>query len=84
LFARDTGQGFAREPPHWKAPADPDIDIARVQAELASLLSPSPTDLDGLIRQSAFPAAAVMAALMQLELGLIVEFLPGNRVCRIG
>jgi len=83
LFARDTGQGFAQHQLAWEAPSAPDIDISRVQAELASLLSPSPTDVDALIRQSAFPAAAVMAALMQLELGLIVEFLPGNRVCRI-
>ena len=83
LFARAIGQGFADPPPLWEAPPDPDIDIAPVQSEVMRLLSPSPTEIDELIRRSRFPAPSIMAALMQLELALRVEFLAGNRVCRV-
>jgi DNA processing protein len=51
-----------------------------VRAALLRLLSPSPTDIDAVIRHSQFAPAAVMAALSQLELALRVEILPGNRV----
>jgi len=52
-----------------------------VRADLLRLLSPSPSDIDVVIRHSQFAPAAVMAALSQLELALRVEILPGNRVC---
>jgi DNA processing protein len=78
LFARDVGQGFSEPapPPPW-----PEEDLAAVRAELRQLLSPAPTSIDEVIRRSQFSAGAVMAALVQLELGLRVEMLPGNRVC---
>jgi DNA processing protein len=81
LFARDPGQGFADRLPAPDAP-DPAIDLAGVQASLLALLSPSPTSIDDLIRGTQLPASAVMAALMQLELALRVDYLPGNRVVR--
>jgi DNA processing protein len=55
--------------------------LAAVRAELRQLLSPAPTAIDDIIRRSQFPAGAIMAALVQLELGLRVDMLPGNRVC---
>ncbi len=83
LFARSTAQELSDETPPWDLPPDPDIDIAAVQSNILGLLSPSPTDLDDLVRRSLLPASAVAAALMQLELALRVEVLPGNRVCRV-
>jgi DNA processing protein len=83
LFARQTGQGFYEELPDWAAPADPEIDLARVQGNVLGLLSPSPTELDDLIRRSGFAAGAVAAALVPLELAQRIEILPGNRICRL-
>jgi DNA processing protein len=75
LFRRPEGLA---EPPARPAPP-PDSDLPRVRAELLRLLSPSPTDIDAVIRRSQFAPAAVMAALSQLELALMVEILPGGR-----
>jgi len=83
LFARGVGQGASEEPANWEGAPDNDFDIARVQADILGLLNPSPTEMDALIRCSGHPAAAVAAALMNLELALRVEFLPGNRICRL-
>jgi DNA processing protein len=83
LFAQNTGRGLADEAALWDAPPDPDIDIAAAQSNILGLLSASPTHLDDLVRRSLLPASAVSAALMQLELALRVEVLPGNRVCRV-
>ena len=46
---------------------------------LPNLMSPSPTSVDDLIRRCQLPAAAVNAALLDLELAGRVEILPGNR-----
>ncbi len=77
-FARQVGQGMT-EPP--ATPPGPEQDLGQVRAELLRLLGPSPTGIDDAIRRSQFSAAAIMAALVQLELGLRIEILPGNRVC---
>lgn len=75
--------GFAEPPAPLQAgplqPAD-DASLPRVRTDLLRLLSTAPTDIDVLIRHSQFAPAAVMAALAQLELALLVEVLPGNRV----
>jgi DNA processing protein len=83
LFAHAGAQGLADETAPWDAPSDAVIDIAAAQSNILCLLSPSPTDLDDLVRRSGLPASAVAAALMQLELALRVEIIPGNRVCRV-
>ncbi len=83
LFARSVGQEMSEPGAAWLAAPDQDIDMHRVQTDVLGLLSPSPTDIDDLIRHCIVPAAAVMAVLTQLELALRVEFLPGNRVCRL-
>jgi DNA processing protein len=82
LFAR-TAPGLSDELPLWECAPDPEMDIAAAQSSIMGLLSPSPTDLDDLVRRSGLPPAAVSAALLQLELALRVEFMPGNRVCRL-
>jgi DNA processing protein len=83
LFARSVGQEMSEPDSAWLAAPEKDIDIMRVQTDVLGLLSSSPTEIDDLIRHCTVPAAAVMAALTQLELALRVEFLPGNRVCRV-
>jgi DNA processing protein len=83
LFAREVGQEMSEPPTVWQGLPAGDIDIATLQTDVLALLSPSPTDIDDLIRHCTVSAAAVMAALTTLELGLRVEFLPGNRVSRV-
>jgi DNA processing protein len=82
LFARTPDDGFAEDLNLWNTPPEPDADLDAAQSALLTLLSPSPTELDDLVRRSALPASTVMAALMRLELALSVEFIPGNRVVR--
>jgi DNA processing protein len=48
------------------------------------LLQSSPTPVDDLVRRCQFSAAAVMVALLELELAGRVETLPGNRVALLG
>jgi DNA processing protein len=78
LFAHGKPPGLAEPPPPAIDP--PEAQLTRVRAELMNLISPSPTEIDVVIRHSQFAASAVMAALSQLELALRVEILPGNRV----
>ena len=49
-------------------------------AQVLELLESSPTPVDDLMRRCQFSAAAVMAALLELELAGRVVTLPGNRV----
>jgi DNA processing protein len=80
LFSRDVGQGVAEDILAWAGPPETDCDFSALQSELLGLLGPSPTEVDFLVRSSRFSAASVAAALVQLELALRVEFLPGNRI----
>jgi DNA processing protein len=77
---REAGQGMAEDAPGF---GDRPNDVKRAQVEVLWLLSASPTSVDELLRRSHFAPSAVMAALMQLELALRVEFLPGNLVCLV-
>jgi DNA processing protein len=52
----------------------------RLQATLASLLGPAPTDIDELVRQTGATAAAVAAALLELEIAGRLIRLPGRQV----
>ena len=83
LFAEPMPDGFSEELDLWDEPPDPDFDLKLAQSRLLALLSPSPTELDELVRRAQLPAPQVMAALMNLELALEVEFIPGNRVVRL-
>lgn len=63
-------------------PAEADTDKAR--ALVIEHLSPSPTAVDELVRQTELPPALVAAALLELELAGRIERHPGNRVARLG
>ena len=82
---------FAREPLNAVAPLaeavddapyDPS-DLARARSQVLDLLSPSPTSVDDLVRRCQFSPAAVMAALLELEVAGRIEMFPGNRVALI-
>ncbi len=79
LFSRLQARapGLAEPPP---AALEPPSDVTNVKEQLIDLLSPSPTAVDDLVRRCQFSLAAVMAALLELELAGRVETLPGNRV----
>jgi DNA processing protein len=79
LFARE--EPAEMEEPGWleEGPAAPS-EVAEVRSQLADLLGPSPTAVDDLVRRCQFSPAAVMAALLELELAGRIETLPGQRV----
>jgi len=72
--------GFAEEVPGYDAP----LDLRAVVAQVAVLLSASPTPVDELVRRCQLSVHAVQAALMALELNHRVQMLPGNQVSLIG
>jgi DNA processing protein len=86
LFARHMPAGLAE--PRAPEPEDEVVeaiveasgDPAHARAEVAELLGPSPLAVDDLVRRCQFSAAAVMAALLELELAGRIETLPGHRV----
>ncbi len=59
----------------------PDAETDRLQAEIKSLLSPTPTPRDELVRATGASAAAVAAALVELTLAGEAELLDGGMVC---
>jgi DNA processing protein len=84
LFAGQMPPGLA-EPPApapepWNDHPETPKDLAQVRARVVDLLGPSPTVVDDLVRRCQFSAAAVMAALLELELAGRIETLPGHRV----
>ncbi len=84
LFARHTGpERLAEQLPRWSEPAESESELARARLQVAELLDASPTSVDDLVRRCQFSPAAVMAALLELELAGRVEALPGNRVAAV-
>ena len=69
--------------PQSSKPNFDDAEIAELRDELLHLLSPAPTPLDDLVRQSGAPAEWVQAALVELELLGEVERDLGNVIVRI-
>lgn len=65
------------------SPVPDAADIAQTRQQLIDSIGFSPTSLDELIRECHCSTAAVLAALLELELAGKVQRLPGNRVCRI-
>ncbi len=61
-----------------EAPVDAPAEQIAIRV-LPNLMGPSPTSVDDLIRRCQLPAAAVNAALLDLELAGRVQMLPGNR-----
>ena len=80
LFARDTPSGLAEPAPIWEPPPEPSADLSRTKLQVIDLLGTSATSVDEVVRRCQFSAAAVMAALLELELAGRIQTLPGNRV----
>lgn len=79
MFRRANDAGFGEPAPVWLEPeGDADLNVARTA--VLELIGPSPTSVDALIRHCQLSAAVVQAVLLDLELALRVEMLPGNRV----
>jgi len=76
--------GAAVPPPGLAEPCpelpDDALDLPRVLSQVVDLLGPSPTAVDDVVRRCQFSPAAVMVALLELELAGRLETLPGNRV----
>jgi DNA processing protein len=53
---------------------------AAIRSQVIDLLGPSPTPVDDVVRRCQLSPAAVMAALLELELAGRLDMLPGNRV----
>ena len=59
-------------------------ELSEIRDSVLQLLSPAPTSVDDLLRHCQFTSqAAFLAALLDLELGGVIESLPGNRVALI-
>jgi DNA processing protein len=83
LFARGLPPGFSAASQALELPPPTASGAAEgpaVRREVVELLDSSPTPVDDLVRRCQFSAAAVLAALLELELAGRVETLPGNRV----
>ncbi len=63
-----------------EAGPEPPPGVAEARSQVVDLLGPSPTAVDDLVRRCQFSAAAVLAALLELELAGRIETLPGQRV----
>jgi DNA processing protein len=61
------------------APLD-ETQLERARDSLLTLLSPSPVEVDELVRQCHLPPALVVTALLELELAGRIERHPGNQV----
>jgi DNA processing protein len=76
--------GLAEAAGGWEpSPSEPTNtpqDLAEAQARLLELLSPTPVPVDDLVRRCQLSAAAVMAAVLDLELAGRAVSLPGNRL----
>ncbi len=69
-------QDFEARPP----PPPPRDEIERGRPIILEKLSPSPVDIDELIRQSGLSTAVVLTVLLELELAGRVRRLPGHQV----
>lgn len=65
------------------APQDRDEDLAAARAALGELLSPTPTEIDEIVRQSGLPSEAILTVLLELELAGRLRRSSGQRVALI-
>lgn len=73
--------GFSEPSVAWgAAPEDDWIDPDVIQKTVCALLSVTPVAVDEVVRRCQFSVSAVLATLAELELGGVVEFVPGGRV----
>lgn len=73
--------GFSEPSTPWNKAADEDwIDPDLAQKTVCSLLSVTPVAVDDVVRRCQFSVSVVLSTLAELELGGVVEFVPGGRV----
>ncbi|KXV44728.1 DNA processing protein DprA [Gluconobacter roseus] len=73
--------GFSEPSVAWGAATEDDwIDPDVIQKTVCALLSVTPVAVDEVMRRCQFSVSAVLATLAELELGGVVEFVPGGRV----
>jgi len=72
---RTSGLADAQDP--FASPLDEAEEAKKI---IPALLGPTPTDVDDLLRRCQFSAAAMMAALLELELDGQIILVAGNRV----
>ncbi len=77
--ARSPEEASEAEPQDWEIDTPPH-DVAE---RLVGLLSPSPTDVDTLIREAGAPAAQVLGAILELELAGRLQRHAGNRFSQL-
>ncbi len=80
LFRRGELSGFADEPGWQTEDEAEETEVMAARSGVAALLGPDPTAVDDLVRRCQLSSAAVMAALLELELAGRIEHLPGQRV----
>jgi len=68
------------ELPLFASAAETTVDTDNIRNVIIDLLSPTPTPIDEIIRHAKSEAGAVLAVLLELELGGVAERHPGNRV----
>ncbi len=83
LFARPRPPGMAEPTEAWEEPPESAAERAKLAQRVLALLGASPTSVDDLLRRCQMSPAAIIAALLELELAGHVESLTGNRVALI-
>ena len=79
LFPARSGRRVETEAEDDELPLEHGLEATDARAIVTGLLGPTPMSVDDLTRRCQLSAAAVMAALLELELSGRVETLPGNR-----
>jgi DNA processing protein len=83
LFPFAAGQSGIADPPSCVSEDADQLEdpagLDRARSQIVSLLGPTPTKVDDLMRRCQLSPGAVMAVLLELELAGRVETLPGNR-----
>ncbi len=78
--ARGTPDRLAESAPAWEEPPEPPSSLDAARLQVVELLDAAPTAVDDVVRRCQFSPAAVMAALLELELAGRIESLPGARI----
>ena len=72
-------------PDYAAAATPPARDVSEtVRARIRTLLSPTPTLVDDIVRDSGAPTGEVLTVLLELELAGVIERHPGGRVALSG
>lgn len=67
----------------WNPPENAPEDVSAARQSVLDLISPAPTPIDEILRQCHLSAAAVLTAILELELAGRLQRHPGNQVSSI-